>query len=163
MADIVKVDNKTFRVAIKKQDEIFQVLLNSASRQVEVAAHDGPCMTLIIDDKPYAIVFTDDHTIVIDNQEYSVEIFDEQVARLIKTGVGKSKHHELVIKAAMPGLIVELGVKEGDEVKEGQGLLIIEAMKMQNEMQSTRAGIVKKINIKKGQTVNSGDKLIIIE
>jgi pyruvate carboxylase subunit B len=69
----------------------------------------------------------------------------------------------VVVTALMPGLIIEIAVKEGDSVKKGQGLLIIEAMKMQNELKSPKDGIVKKIIVKKGQTVNNNDKLIVIE
>ena len=163
MADIVKVDGKTIKVEIKEQDDILQLYLDGRSKQVKIAKYDGARMLLIIDDRPFDIIFDDDNAIIVNNQEYSVSIFDEQVAKLIKTGAGSSTKKELIIKAAMPGLIIDVNVKEGDKVKEGQGLLIIEAMKMQNEMQSLRDGVVKKINIKKGQTVNSGDRLIIIE
>lgn len=163
MADIVKVDDKTVRLEVKKQDEKFEVLLNGESKQVTVVDHDGRRMTLIIDNRPFDVIFAGENAVIVNNQEYSVDIYDEQVAKLIKTGAVKSQKQDLVVKAAMPGLIIEVSVKEGEQVKEGQGLLIIEAMKMQNEMQSTRDGVVKKIDIKKGQTVNSGDSLIIIE
>jgi biotin carboxyl carrier protein len=163
VSDIVKVDDKVIKVEVRKQDNKFCVFLNGAAKQVKVADNRGSNMTLIIDDKPFDVIFADESTIIVNNQEYAVDIFNEQVARLMKTGAGKFQKQELVVKAAMPGLIIEVSVKEGEEVNEGQGLLIIEAMKMQNEMYSSRTGVIKKINVKKGQTVNRGDKLIIIE
>lgn len=163
MADVVKVENQAIKVEVKKQGEKFCIFLNGEARQVKVADKRGSHMTLIVDDKPFDVIFADDSTIIVNNQEYTVEILDEQVAKLMKTGAAESRKQELVVKAAMPGLIIEVSVKEGDKVTKDQGLLIIEAMKMQNEMQSPRHGIIKKINIKKGQTVNSGDKLIIID
>jgi biotin carboxyl carrier protein len=163
VADIVKVDDQTIRVEIKKQDEKFLVFLNGQARQVEVTDTRGSCMKLIIENKPFDIVFSGDNTIIVNNEEYAVDIFDEQVAKLMKTGESRALEKELVVKAAMPGLIIEVNVKQGERVQEGQALLIIEAMKMQNEMHSTRAGVIKKVNVEKGQTVNSGDKLIIIE
>ncbi|MGB3339954.1 MAG: biotin/lipoyl-containing protein [bacterium] len=163
MADIVKVDDQVIKVEVKKQDDKFCVFLNGAARQVKVADNRGSNMTLIIDDKPFDVIFADENTIIVNNQEYAVDIFNEQVAKLMKTGAGKVQKQELVVKAAMPGLIIEVSVKEGEGVNEGQGLLIIEAMKMQNEMYSSRAGVIKKINVKTGQIVNRGDKLIVIE
>ncbi len=163
MADIVKVDDKVIKIEVEKQDEKFQVFLNGETRRVEVADDRGSRMTLIVDDKPFDVVFSDDNTIIVNNQEYSVEIFDEQVGRLMKTSAGKSEKRELAVKTAMPGLIIEVTVKKGDKVTEGQGLLIIEAMKMQNEIQTPRDGVVKTIRVEKGQTVNTGDTLIIIE
>jgi len=162
VADIVKVDDQTIRVDVKKQDEKFCVFLNGEAKQVEVIDERGSHMTLIIDGRPFDVVFADNNTIIVNNQEYTIDIFDEQVAKLMKTSAGKSQKQELVVKAAMPGLIIEVCVKEGETVSDGQGLLIIEAMKMQNEMCSSRDGVIAKINVEKGQTVNRGDKLIVI-
>ena len=58
---------------------------------------------------------------------------------------------------------MDIYIKEGDLLNTEQGLIVVEAMKMQNEMRSPRQGVVKKVLVKKGQTVNSGDTLIIIE
>ncbi|MGB5552633.1 MAG: biotin/lipoyl-containing protein, partial [Thermoanaerobaculia bacterium] len=59
----------------------------------------------------------------------------------------------------MPGRVVELLVQEGDEVTVGQGLVVLEAMKMENEIQADRAGTVKKIFVSAGQPVEGGDPL----
>lgn len=66
------------------------------------------------------------------------------------------------IKAPMPGSVLEVKVKEGDTVKEGDVLLVLEAMKMENELTASQAGTVTQIFIKKGDTVNSGDPLITL-
>jgi pyruvate carboxylase subunit B len=63
----------------------------------------------------------------------------------------------------MPGLVIEVTVKEGDSVKAGDALLVVEAMKMQNEVKTPKDGVVKKILVQKGKTLNSGDRLVIIE
>ncbi|MDR9786376.1 MAG: biotin/lipoyl-containing protein [Peptococcaceae bacterium MAG4] len=62
----------------------------------------------------------------------------------------------------MPGTILEIKVNVGDTVSIGQVLLILEAMKMENELTSDKAGTVKEIKVTKGQAVNGGDPLIII-
>jgi biotin carboxyl carrier protein len=66
------------------------------------------------------------------------------------------------VKAPMPGKIVRILVAEKDEVKAGQGIIVMEAMKMQNEMKSPKDGIVEKILAAEGSAVNAGDTLAII-
>lgn len=66
------------------------------------------------------------------------------------------------VNAPMPGSVIEVKVKEGDAVKEGDVLLILEAMKMENELTAPQAGTVSGVMVKKGDTVNSGDPLITL-
>lgn len=68
-----------------------------------------------------------------------------------------------VIEAPMPGTILSINVNEGDAIKEGQVLAILEAMKMENEILAPRDGRVTNVAITKGVSVNTGDKLIVIE
>jgi biotin carboxyl carrier protein len=63
----------------------------------------------------------------------------------------------------MPGKIVRIMVAENDEVRAGQGIIVMEAMKMQNEMKSSKAGKVRKILTAEGSAVNAGDTLAIID
>ncbi len=67
---------------------------------------------------------------------------------------------EGVVTAPMPGKILRILVKEGEQVKTGQGLLILEAMKMENEIPAPKDGVVKKILVKEGDTVDTGQALI---
>jgi biotin carboxyl carrier protein len=67
------------------------------------------------------------------------------------------------IKTAMPGQLVRILVEVGAEVKKGDGILVVEAMKMQNEMKSPKDGIVKELRSTEGSTVNAGDILAVIE
>jgi biotin carboxyl carrier protein len=63
----------------------------------------------------------------------------------------------------LPGLILEILVKEGDKVKAGEDVLIMEAMKMENEVQSPQEGTVKEIKVRRGDSVYEGDILIVLE
>jgi pyruvate carboxylase subunit B len=63
----------------------------------------------------------------------------------------------------MPGKIVKILVSEGTEVKPNEGILVMEAMKMQNEIKSPKHGIVMKIRVKEGAPVNAGDLLAVVE
>ena len=90
-----------------------------------------------------------------------VEAFDPRELRARKiAGAGKGR---LDIAAPMPGKVVRLLVSPGDSVEAGQGLVVVEAMKMQNEMKSPRSGRVAEIKTKVDATVKAGEVLLVIE
>jgi len=97
----------------------------------------------------------------IDGQKYTVQLrdkFDLLLEKMGMNGVTASKVN--VIKAPMPGLIVDLRVKDGDAVKGGDPLLVLEAMKMENIIKAPAETIIKKVNVKKGDRVEKGQLLI---
>lgn len=96
------------------------------------------------------------------NQTVEVKIFDPKRLRGTAAIGGKTEGGS-EIKTAMPGKIVQILVEVGAEVKTGDGVIIVEAMKMQNEMKSPKDGIIKEIRFAEGSTVNAGDILAIIE
>lgn len=101
------------------------------------------------------------YTVKINNNSYNVEI-NNDLDELIKAmgfEVGASKIIN-EIKAPMPGLILDISVKIGQEVKENDPLLILEAMKMENVLTSPRYGIIKSISVKKGDAVEKNQLLI---
>jgi biotin carboxyl carrier protein len=74
-----------------------------------------------------------------------------------------SKNSSLTVKAPMPGLISKVLLVEGSSVNSGEGVLIVEAMKMENEIKALRTGILKKLFVKEKQTVEKNDQLFTIE
>ena len=76
---------------------------------------------------------------------------------------GRAADGTAEIKTSMPGKVVRVLIKEGDEVLRDDGILVVEAMKMQNEMKSPKDGTVTEIRFSEGETVNAGDVLAIIE
>lgn len=102
------------------------------------------------------------YTVLVNGNEYKVSIANE-LDRLIKElgfEVGSGKKVQNVL-SPMPGLIFEINVAEGDEVKEGDNLLILEAMKMENVISSPRDGMIKKVAVKKGEAIEK--KALLIE
>lgn len=83
----------------------------------------------------------------------------------LRGSVGESEHGDGVaeIRTAMPGKVVRLLVEVGSAVEKGDGVLVVEAMKMQNELKAPKAGVVKEFKITEGQTVAAGDVLAAIE
>ncbi|WP_299524092.1 acetyl-CoA carboxylase biotin carboxyl carrier protein subunit [Winogradskyella sp.] len=104
------------------------------------------------------------YRIKVNNNIYDVVINDTLDQQISALGfeIGSSKKVS-DIKAPMPGLILEINVKEGQEVKEDDALLILEAMKMENVINSPREGVIKSINVKQGDTVEKNSLLIEFE
>ena len=98
----------------------------------------------------------------VGNQNYEIKIYDPKRLRGGAAGGGQAEGAS-EIKTAMPGKVVRVLVEAGAEVKTGDGVIIVEAMKMQNEMKSPKDGIIKEIRFAEGATVNAGDVLAVIE
>ena len=98
----------------------------------------------------------------IHGRNYSVTIVDP---KRLRSGQNSDRHHHGVaeILAPMPGKVVRVQTESGATVQKGAGVIVVEAMKMQNEMKSPRDGVVVSINVKPGDTVNAGDVLAVIE
>ncbi len=163
MAYIIRIADKEYKGDISRAGASFHILLDGKEVMAEIANLDKDKLTLIVENKPYQIFLDGENQLVISGESYSFEIIDEQVAKILKSGPEAVHKKEVTVTAPMPGLVIEVEVNEGDVVKKGQGLLIIEAMKMQNEFRAPRDGVVKKIMVQKGQTVNSKDALVVIE
>ena len=104
------------------------------------------------------------YSVRVNSQSYEVKIFNDLDLLIEEMGLSLATAQVVNnIKAPMPGLILDVQVKEGDEVKEGDYLLVLEAMKMENTLTAPRDGIVKTVGIKKGQTVSKNQLLIEME
>jgi biotin carboxyl carrier protein len=94
-------------------------------------------------------------------RRFAVEVRDPRNAsRQSRAAVTSGRQS---VAAPMPGKVVRLLVREGDAVDVGQGLIVVEAMKMQNEMKASRAGRVAEVRVREGDTVAAGDKLVVLE
>jgi|HubBroStandDraft_2_1064218.scaffolds.fasta_scaffold506124_2 biotin carboxyl carrier protein len=94
-------------------------------------------------------------------RRFGVEVRDPRNAsRRSRAAVASGRQN---VAAPMPGKVVRLLVREGDAVDVGQGLIVVEAMKMQNEMKASRAGRVAEVRVREGDTVAAGDKLVVLE
>jgi biotin carboxyl carrier protein len=93
---------------------------------------------------------------------YDITIIDPKRLRSARGSAGHD-HGAAQIISPMPGKVVHVLVKAGTKVEAGTGIVVVEAMKMQNEMKSPKAGVVISINAEAGATVNAGDVLAVIE
>jgi biotin carboxyl carrier protein len=142
----VRLDGKELDASVVEvSPNTFSVLLNGESHQIRIAPRADGTLTL--------------HTGLA---EYHAEVNDPRQWRGRKHGAAEVQGRQQ-ITAPMPGKVVRLLVEEGDEVQAGQGLLVVEAMKMQNEVRSPKAGRVEKLLAKENQAVNAGDVLAWVD
>ena len=104
----------------------------------------------------------DGNGVVIDGRRYGFEVEDPRSLQG-RRGAGAGTEGPRPVKAPMPGRVVRLLVEAGESVEEGQGVVVIEAMKMQNELKSPKAGRVVRVGAAVGDTVGSGEVLVVVE
>jgi biotin carboxyl carrier protein len=97
----------------------------------------------------------------VNGRRLSMEVYDPRDLRAGK-GAG-SNHGRQEIAASMPGKVIRVLVAAGDTVEEGQGLVVVEAMKMQNEMKSPKSGRVAEVRVRADATVGAGEVLVVVE
>ncbi len=105
---------------------------------------------------------TGKYGVVVGGRSYDISIIDPKRLRSGQDTVGHG-HGAAEIVSPMPGKVVRVLVQPGNSVEAGAGIIVVEAMKMQNEMKAPKAGIVVSINAEAGATVNAGDVLAVIE
>jgi len=118
-------------------------------------------MSLVVDGRQFRCILDGD-AVVIDGHRYGFDTVDPRSLKG-RRGVGGGAQGPRPVKAPMPGRVVRLMVAAGDQVEEGQGVVVIEAMKMQNELKSPKAGKVVELRVAPGDTVTAGEVLAVIE
>jgi biotin carboxyl carrier protein len=100
--------------------------------------------------------------VMVGGRIFHLEVIDER-SKLLAGSAAAVASGPQTVKAEMPGKVVKLNVAVGAEVRERQGIVIVEAMKMENEIPSPIAGVVKEIAVAEGQTVEAGATLFVVE
>ena len=100
--------------------------------------------------------------VLVGETVYPLEILDERRLRMRRAGGKFTLEGPQRIDAPMPGKVTRVLVKVGDQVEEGQGLVVVEAMKMENELKSPKAGKVTELHAVEGEAVESGAKLAVV-
>jgi biotin carboxyl carrier protein len=168
----VCVNNKNFNVLLK---EIYPDPAHEIEVEVGYNRHHTKILSwdretgissMLIDGVPYDVEMIRNErggleAVKVDNQVFSIE--EVQAGKLLTT---RREHHvikEGVVKAFMPGLIVRVLKRAGEEVQEGETVLFMEAMKMENAIVAPRAGNLNRINCVEGDAVLTGDLLFVVE
>ena len=169
----IKVEGRTYQVQLTpgSSDGGWRCSLRENSEaearefQLDARETQPGVLSLLLEGRSYEIKreMTPAGVVVsVDNRRYAAEVGDPHSLRTRRVaGDGDSGPQR--ITAPMPGKIVRIQVAEKAQVEQGQGILVIEAMKMQNELKSPKKGVVRKILVKEGMTANAGEVLVIVE
>lgn len=157
----IRVDDKPFNVELQTNrlelEKGFSIRINGKTYKVELPKIDP--------ENPFQIKVEEaTFTAEVKNSTAKPVItnFQPTPLTLAKKVVTQKQVAEGAVTAPMTGKIISVRVKKGDQVKAGQALCIIEAMKMENEITSPKAGAVQEVNVSKGSSVSEGDVLFII-
>jgi biotin carboxyl carrier protein len=134
--------------------------------EVDAAAIGAGAVSMLLNHRSYAVRFEengDEIVVYLGNQPFQIDVVSEQRFRLRGGGAKLSIQGRQVVVAPMPGKVVRVLVQLGEEVKEGQGLVVVEAMKMENELKSPKSGKVVALQAQEGNAVEKNAKLIIVE
>jgi biotin carboxyl carrier protein len=160
---------------------------------VDNHGRDDGAYTMSLDGRPYDVdaqlmkshlvsVLIDNHSYDVDVEKSTDEPLDGRLAvrvrgRVVRFEMLDERRHKMkeaqstrfelagvaIVRSPMPGKVMKLLVKEGDAVEESVGVVVIEAMKMENELKAPKAGTVTSIIVKDGDTIESGAVLLVIE
>jgi biotin carboxyl carrier protein len=165
MRYIATVEDREFLIEVLDDHHIS---IDGKTYEVDFESVSGqPVYSLIVDGRSHeAYVQENDNVwqVLLRGRLYPVTVEDEREKRLrAAAGGGVAETGEFHLKAPMPGLVVSILVAEGQEVKKGQVLLILESMKMQNELKSPRDGIVNRIKVRAGESVEQKQSLLSVQ
>ncbi len=160
----VTVDDRTFQVELDLSEMNGTELIVKVDGQpvrVRLPDRDAPVEQMewiVVDDKPYEIVFDRDlGWIRSHSRNHRLDVRD------LETAVARPRSRDGRVKAPIPGQITQVLVAPGQRVETGQALLLLEAMKMENEIRSPRSGAVGAIHVLPGQTVSLNEVLVEID
>jgi biotin carboxyl carrier protein len=164
MKYITTVEGKQYTVEVIDEKH---VSVNGKTYEVDFEAVSGqPVYSLILDGKSHESYIArgdENWQVLLHGRLYPVTVEDEREKRLrAAAGAGVAESGEFILKAPMPGLVVAVPVSEGQEVKRGQVILILESMKMQNELKAPRDGIIQRIKVKAGESVEQKQTLLSV-
>jgi biotin carboxyl carrier protein len=167
VAFIAKLGDQSYTVEIEEIGKsLYRVSVDGNEFLVDGKKTGRTNYSLIVDDRSFEIEVDntdDEYRVLVDGRNYRIDLVDERRVRVGGTQTGLELQGRQSVSVPMPGKIIAVLVTEGDAVEKGQGLVIVEAMKMENEVRSPVTGTVREIKVKPGDTVEGGAVLVIVE
>ena len=176
----VLIDGHAYQVSVERTDQGYSCTVDGEAFALDVAPAERDVLSILHEGRSYQARCESSQTnpggglpgspsslagdthILIAGRRFRAEVRDPRSLRSRRAALGAAVG-PVGIHAPMPGKVIRLLIAEGDEVEAGQGLIVVEAMKMQNEIKSSKQGKVSKIAVQEGSAVNAGDLLAMIE
>ena len=166
---LVTIDEKEFDVNLVETDGGFEVTVNGSKHSVISNQLGNNRFLMLYDNAPSEVEirsngYSSSSNLFLAGHEMNGTIEDYKLAQLQKAmGISNKPSMDKLLRATMPGMVLDVKVKVGDTVKKGDPLLIIEAMKMENVIKAPGDAVIKSIFAQRGKSVDKGDKLLEFE
>ena len=161
----VLIDGTPHQVELQQDGRLWHCRVDGREITVDAVFTAADVLSMLVDHRAQEIkrefsVLGDTH-IIIGSERFAAEVRDPRSLRSRRAAAGVEGPQKLL--APMPGKVVRVLVKEKDQVEAGQGVLVVEAMKMQNEIKSPKKGTVQRLAVSEGSNVNAGETMAVIE
>lgn len=162
----IRIGNQRRVVDLERQRERWKITLDGKKLTQDAVEIAPNVFSILLDGRSYEVriaPFGDGQLMLqTETHEFIAEVFDPRSWRGAHHRSIEAEGRQL-IAAPMPGKIIRVLVRAGEKVQAAQGLLVVEAMKMQNEIRSPKSGTVEKLLVQEGQPVNAGEVLVWID
>jgi biotin carboxyl carrier protein len=169
---LVKIEGREFIVTIDSATHPPQIRVNGKAIKMRFSARsDNSHIQLLMDNRSYDVEVVKqrashngDFSVFIYGREFSLYAEDERLAKIREVaGMGAGGYTQKEVRAPMPGLVTRILKNPGDQVRRGESLILVEAMKMENELKSLVDGTIKEIKVKEGQSIDKNTLLVLLE
>jgi biotin carboxyl carrier protein len=158
----VRIDNGTRIVELTREAHCWHISLDGEPVDIDAVEIAPNIFSILLNGKSHEVRITPTPTgaltLQTGHREFTAEVLDPRAWRGRRHGALEAQGRQQIL-APMPGKIVRVLVQAGEKVQVGQGLIVVEAMKMQNEIRSPKSGTVERLLVKEGQPVNAGEVL----
>ena|SRR5438093_6585401 len=164
MKYLTTVNGQTFEIDINQGGRI---TVNGEEQTVDFQTISQSLFSVLIDNASFEALIEERegrYNVLMFGDLYEVEVADERQQRLLRASSGfEVAQGEISIRSPMPGLIVAVPVTEGQAVKQGDAVCVLESMKMENELKAPRDGVVVRVHVARGDRVEQNKPLITIQ
>jgi len=157
-----EVGGRSRALDVKRTESGWSLRLDGREALVNAERIDPNTLSILKDGESFAVRRLPDGGILVRGRYYRVSVRDRRSWRGRDQGSGGAEGFEK-LTATMPGKVVRLLAREGEKISANQGVVVVEAMKMQNEIRSRKAGVLKRLLAEPGMNVNAGEVLAIVE
>jgi biotin carboxyl carrier protein len=167
MAFVAKFGEESYTVEVEEIGKaLYRIAVNGSEFMVDGKKTGRTNYSLIVNSRSFEIEVDnteDEYRVLVDGRNYHITLVDERRVRVGGANSGLQLQGRQRVSVPMPGKVIAVLVSEGDSVEKGQGLVIVEAMKMENEVRAPINGKVTEIKVKPGDAIEAGAVLVIVE
>lgn len=157
-----EIKDQKYEIKLERENRKILAEIDGKRYELEASEPEPNVFLLKYNNQIHQIYVAPNNLVSLGNHQFEINLIDPKRLRGAGGASGQTDGAS-EIKTAMPGKVVRVLIEEGAEIKQGEGVIVVEAMKMQNEMKSPKDGIIKEIRFAEGATVNAGDILAVIE